>query len=185
MACKVRKIDYSSFLTICCVFLHRILFTRNSAHGSRVFEIPGISAEAMQLIIKFAYTGSMSVTEDNVQELFEAADQLLVPDIQQVCCNFIMKRLSSENCIGIWQFTNFCFSPELQQKAYNYILRNFEAVVSSEEFLQLSVQELTGILAKDELCVTDEKSLYEAIIKWMAHAPTERNRHFPALLSKV
>lgn len=166
-------------------FLHRALFTRHSAPDRQQFEIPGISAEVMQLIIQFASTGSVSVTEDNVQELFIAADQFIMAGVEQVCCNFLVERLSPENCIGIWQFTHVCRCLELKLKAYRYILRHFEEVISSEEFQKLSAQELMDILSRDDLCVRQEKTLYEAIIKWMSHAPTERNRHFPPLLSKV
>lgn len=139
----------------------------------------------MELIIEFAYTGSVSVTEDNVQELMLAADMLNVTDIVQTCSDFLSEQLCPENCIGIWQFTNICFSPELQRKAYSYITDHFEEVVSHEEFLQLSAQELTDILDRDDLNVRKESTLFEAILKWIAHMPEEREAHIAVLMSKV
>lgn len=55
----------------------------------------------MRLIIEFAYTGSVPVTAENVQELLLAADQFNVMDVVQTCCDFLGEQLRAENCIGI------------------------------------------------------------------------------------
>ncbi|XP_045930745.1 kelch-like protein 10 [Micropterus dolomieu] len=168
-----------------CSPYFRALFRRWSNPDAKVFNLPGLSPDMMQLIIEFAYSGSVSVTEDNVQELLLAADQLNVMDLVQACCEFLGEQLCPQNCIGIWQFTNICFSSELQRKAYRYIIDHFEEVVSCEEFLQLSVQELSDIIDRDDLSVRKESSVYEAILKWIAHKPEERKGHITVLLSKV
>ncbi|XP_068189700.1 kelch-like protein 10 [Antennarius striatus] len=165
-------------LTFRALFMHAV-------PERKVFEISNLSAEMMQLIINFAYTGSVSVTEDNVQQLFEAADQFLVTGIVQACCSFLEKNLTSENCIGIWQFTNFCFGPELRETAFYYILHNFNEVMYTQEFLQLSGEELQYILDRDDLNVVKEKSVCEAILRWIDVNPEERNKYFAGLLSKV
>lgn len=174
-------------LLLCPVFIltHRALFRRWSTPDKQVYDIPNLSPDMMQLIIEFAYNGSVSVTEDNAQELLLAADMLNVMDIVKICWDFLGTQLCSENCIGLWQFTNICFSAELRRKAYRYIIDHFEEVVCCEEFLQLSVQELTGILDRDDLNVRKESTSYEAIVHWIAHEPEKRNRHIAVLLSKV
>ncbi|XP_028453629.1 kelch-like protein 10 isoform X1 [Perca flavescens] len=161
------------------------LFRRWSTPDKKVFDIPGLSPDMMQLIIEFAYTGSVSVTEDNAQELLLAADQLNVMDIVQIGCEFLGEQLCPKNCIGIFQFTNICFSSELQHKAYRCIIDHFEEVVFSEEFLQLSVQELTDILDRDDLNVRKESAVYESILRWITHVPEKRKGHITVLLSKV
>uniref|UniRef100_A0A3P8TQN6 Kelch like family member 10 n=1 Tax=Amphiprion percula TaxID=161767 RepID=A0A3P8TQN6_AMPPE len=168
-----------------CTPYFRDLFSRCSSPDQVVFSIPNLSADVMQLIIEFAYGCSVSVTEDNVQELLLAADQLGVKSLVQTCCCFLGEQLCPRNCIAIWRLTNVCISPELRHKAYRYIADHFEDVVSCEDFLQLSVEELTDILDRDELSVRQENSVYEAMMKWIAHVPEERQGHIAALLSKV
>lgn len=163
----------------------RTLFTSWSKSDRRVYEIPGMSPDMMQLIIEFAYTGNVSVTEDSVQELLLAADQLIVIDVIQACWDFLEERLSPENCIGIWQFTDICPCPKLQHKAYHYIVNNFEEVALSEEVLHLSVDNLADILARDDLNVRNERSVFKAVHQWVAHAPEGRQNHLVLLLSKV
>uniref|UniRef100_A0A7N8X2V7 Kelch-like protein 10 n=1 Tax=Mastacembelus armatus TaxID=205130 RepID=A0A7N8X2V7_9TELE len=186
----VIKVDDAEFqihkIILCnCSPYFRALFTRWSTSDRKNFSVPGLSSNMMQLIIDFAYTGSVSVTEDNVQDLLLAADLLNVIEVVQTCSEFLGEQLCPENCIGIWQFTNICFSPELQCKAYSYIIDHFEEVVSCEEFQQLSVEELSDILDRDDLNVKKESTVYEAVVHWITHIPEERERHITLLLSKV
>uniref|UniRef100_A0A3P8ST07 Kelch like family member 10 n=1 Tax=Amphiprion percula TaxID=161767 RepID=A0A3P8ST07_AMPPE len=166
-----------------CTPYFRALFSHCS--DPLVINIAGLSPDMMQLIIDFAYTGSVSVTKDNVQDLLLAADQLNVMGVIQACCSFLGEQLCPQNCIGIWRFTNICVSPELQHKAHHCITDRFEEVVSCEEFLQLSAQELADILDRDDLNVRWERCVFEAVMRWIDHEPEERQRHLAALLSKV
>ncbi|KAM7384374.1 hypothetical protein PAMA_011635 [Pampus argenteus] len=170
---------------MCCISTLRALFRRWSTPDKKVFDIPGLSPYMMQLIIEFAYTGFVPVMEENVQELLLAADQLNVMEIVQTCCNFLEEQLCPKNCIGIWRFTKTFSSFELQRKAYRYIIEHFEDVISSKEFLQLTVQDLADIIEKDDLSVKNETTVYEAVLYWIAHAPKDRGGHIAVLLSKV
>ena len=96
-----------------------------------------------------------------------------------------MEQLSPENCIGIWQFTNICPCFELQSKAYQLTLDHFEEVVSSKEFQDLAVRELTDIITRDNLSVSKESTVCKAIFHWIAHRPEEIQGHLLLLLSKV
>ncbi|XP_031695662.1 kelch-like protein 10 [Anarrhichthys ocellatus] len=139
----------------------------------------------MQFIIEFAYTGLVSVTEENVQELLLAADQLNVMGVVQTCRDFLGEQLCPKNCIGIFQVTDTCLSPELRLKAYHFIVDHFEKVVLSEEFPQLSVQQLADILDRDDLNVSKESAVFEAILRWIAHEPEVRKAHIAVLFSRV
>lgn len=139
----------------------------------------------MQLIIKFAYDGTVSITDDNIQELLLAADQFDVKGVVGACCDYMGERLRPENCIGAWQISDICFCPQLKNKAFQFILNNFKQVVSSEQFQQLSAPELCDILDRDQLIVPKERTVFEAIHQWITHEPERRKAHFVVLLSKV
>ncbi|XP_053270297.1 kelch-like protein 10 [Pleuronectes platessa] len=160
------------------------LFKDRTTTG-QIFHIPLVSPDILRVIIEFAYTGSVASTEDNVQELMMTADMLNIVGIIQECSHFIGEQLCPQNCVGIWQFTNICHSSELRCKAFHYIIQHFEEVVPAEEFLQLSVKELTVFIGKDELNVRIESSVFEAILRWISHIPRERERYIAKLLSKV
>ncbi|XP_028254449.1 kelch-like protein 10 [Parambassis ranga] len=139
----------------------------------------------MELIIEFAYTGSVNVTETNARRLFMAADYLNIMELVQICCNFFEKTLCPYNCIGIWQFTKTHHTPELHLKAFHHVLRHFEEVVFGEEFLQLSAQDVSDIISSDNLNVRQEAAVFEAIIRWITHEPQEQEGYADLLLPKV
>ncbi|XP_063754747.1 kelch-like protein 10 [Eleginops maclovinus] len=184
---RVKDVEFQIHKVILCKCSKYFLafFRRWSTPGQQVFNISGLSADMMALIIEFAYTGCVSVTDDNVQELLLAADQLDVAGIVQNCCNFLEERLSIKNCIGIYQLTTSICCSGLKHNSFCYILDHFEEVVFSQEFQQLSVENFTAIIGRDELNVRKECTVYEAILLWIAHSPEERKGHIAALLSKV
>ncbi|TNN43469.1 Kelch-like protein 10 [Liparis tanakae] len=151
----------------------------------KVFVIPGMSPDVMRILIEFAYTGSVSVTVDNVQELLLAADQLGVLGVVKTCCDFLGERLGEENCVGIFRFTDVVYCPELQRRAHRYMVGHFEAVARHEEFPLLSLQQLVAVLERDDLNVSDERVAFEAVLRWIHHLPEEREAHVAVLLSKV
>ncbi|XP_037627492.1 kelch-like protein 10 [Sebastes umbrosus] len=169
-----------------CSSYFKELFTHWSTPDSRDFDIPNVTADMMKLIIDFAYTDSVLVTQDNVQELFVAADQFNVMGIVKVCCSFLEGQLSPQNCIGIWWFTGFHYTPETNHKAFLFMLNHFEEIAAtSEEFLLLSAGDLVKIIEKDQLNVKQEETVFEAVLRWIAHENEERREYIPLLLSNI
>ncbi|XP_043911358.1 kelch-like protein 10 [Protopterus annectens] len=170
-----------------CSPYFRALFTSAwSKAEEKVYSISGVSADMMQLIIEYAYTRTVPVTVDNVEELLVAADRFDVLGIVTACCDFLESQLCLENCIGIKKFADCYYCPELTQKASLFILHNFEEMTKvSIEFLQLSALEFEEIIENDELNVKKEEVVFEAIIKWISYDPQDRKKCLPILLTKV
>ncbi|KAG7519296.1 kelch 10 [Solea senegalensis] len=183
---RVKEVEFKTHTIILrrCSPYFRALFKYQSTSDNMVFDISDLSPNSMQLILEFAYTGSVNVRKDNVEELIIAADMLNVMAVVQACADFISEQLCPENCIGIWRLTNVV-NCDLQQKAHRYITCHFEQVYLCDEFLQLSVQELVGILDRDELNVKMEFIVFKAVSHWISHKPEEREKHIALLLSKV
>ncbi|KAM4579495.1 kelch-like protein 10 [Fundulus diaphanus] len=161
------------------------LFTRWSSPDKKVFHIPEISSEMMRFILDYAYTNSLTITEDNVCDILEATDQLNILKVVHACYMFLESLMRPENCIQTWRYATAYLQQELRSKAFSYILKHFEEVVRCDEFLELSADELADIIEKDNLTVRKESEVYEAIVRWTSHALQEREAHFPALLAKV
>ena len=54
----------------------------------------------METIVDFFYSGEIEISENNVQELLPVTCLLQVQSVQQACCEFLKRQLSSENCLG-------------------------------------------------------------------------------------
>ncbi|XP_070694999.1 kelch-like protein 10 [Pempheris klunzingeri] len=169
-----------------CSPYFRALFTTWSTPDSRLFDIPNVSPDMMKVIIDFAYTGFVPVTQQNVQELFIAADQFNVNGVIQACSDVLEEQLTIQNCISTWWFADTYYTPDLKHRVFLFILNHFEEVAAtSEEFLQLSAQQLTKIIENDRLNVNTEKKVFEAIVRWIAYSAEERREHTSLLLPKV
>lgn len=144
-----------------------------------------LSPAMMQLIIEFAYTNNIPVTEKTVRELLQTAGFLNIRSISNKCCNFLGDMLCTENCISIYQLTKYHFCIPLEQKAYKFILNNFESVETSKEFPQLEMENLCSIIASDHLCVCNEAVVFKAIIQWITYAIEDRRKFMAILFSKV
>ncbi|XP_043911367.1 kelch-like protein 10 [Protopterus annectens] len=170
-----------------CSSYFRALFAGAWSNAEkRIYNIPGVSPEMMNVIIEYAYTRTVSVTADNVVQLLATAVHFSVTGIVKACCNFLESQLCSENCIGIWKLVDCYYCPELKYKVQLFILHHFEEMVKlSEEFLLLPASKFGDIIEKDELNVKQENVVFEAIIKWVACDPHERRKFIPLLLSKV
>ncbi|XP_061199242.1 kelch-like protein 10 [Neopsephotus bourkii] len=177
---------HKSILCSCSPYFRALFASSWNRAEKTVYKIPGISPEMMRLIIEYAYTQTVDITTENVENLLIAADQFNVMGIVRLCCEFLESQLCFENCIGIYRLTEYYYCPELQEAAFLFILQHFEAVAKvSEEFLELSVSDLKNIIEKDELNAREEDAVFKAIVKWIDHDPRNRRHHIAELLSKV
>ncbi|XP_060729379.1 kelch-like protein 10 [Tachysurus vachellii] len=186
---RVDEVDFKVHKNILSAYspYFRALFTRWNNLDQSVHNINGVSPEIMDLIIHYMYTQDIQVTTDEVETLLATANYLLIQDLVMSCCEFIQEHLNPDNCLRIWQYadTHSCY--ELRDQAYMYTLHHFEDVVFSQsgKFLELTVEQLSDILEKDELNIKEEKTAFQAVFLWIRYDPSERKQHIVNLLQKV
>lgn len=177
---------HKSILCGCSQYFRAIFTNSWYPPDKQEYSIPHISSEIMELIVEYAYTRRVNITEENVHELLKAADYLAMSHLVNKCSAFLKARLRVETCFSIWRFARFYFCTKLEQQAFRFILHNFvEAVRVSEDFLDLTVEQLSEIIGNDELNVKRENVVFEAILHWIGHAPQERGAHIQVLLPRV
>ena len=86
----------SFFLTLFCVFFLGHL------RETDMKEIPiHIKEEdAFEQIIDYFYTSKLDINQSNVQKLIIVAGLLQLRKVQQACCDFVKRKITSENCLG-------------------------------------------------------------------------------------
>lgn len=147
--------------------------------------IHDVCPTTMCIILNFIYTGQIRVTELTVCRLLPAAAMFQVTDVIRACCVFLERQLSPGNAIGIANFAEQYSCIELQSKANQYILRNFSQVCEEEEFTQLSPKQLVELIRRDELNVTEEREVYNAVLRWVKANEEERKPIMHCVLSAV
>ncbi|KAG1675530.1 Kelch-like protein 17 [Nymphon striatum] len=132
-----------------------------------VVVLHGIDPTAARILIDFAYSGEISITEDNVQVLLPAANILQMFDIQKACCEFLTKQLDPTNCLGIRKFADVHSCSSLLSTANGFALLHFAKVTETEEFLNLTANEIMQIITNDNINVSSEDEVYRACINWI------------------
>uniref|UniRef100_A0A672V5G3 Kelch like family member 30 n=1 Tax=Strigops habroptila TaxID=2489341 RepID=A0A672V5G3_STRHB len=145
-------------------------------------ELKEVDPGALEMLLDFAYTGKVTINQDNVEGLMRTSSQLHFPTIQKVCSRYLWQQMDATNCLGICEFGESHGCPEVSSKAWSFLQENFEAVSLQEEFLQLSKERLAVYLSKDQLQVQEEQSLAEAVLRWVRHDPGSRAQFLPELL---
>ncbi|XP_047111182.1 kelch-like protein 12 [Schistocerca piceifrons] len=164
----------------------KAMFTTTLAESKQsVVVVNGVEPSTMALLLDYAYTSSVTVTRNNVQSLLAAANLLQVLPVRDAACQYLESHMDTTNCVGIHCFAETHACTELQEKAYNYTLKNFREVSRSEEFLNLSAAKLVEFVSSDNLEVEGEDTVFQAIMRWFNHSPELRRQEFHKVLEHV
>ena len=161
------------------------MFSGHMATTSDKVTVNEITATGMEILLDFIYQGEITITEDNVEDVFCGSCLLLLESVTQACCKFIQERLTLMNCWGIRALSDKFNCKDLLNRANAFIEENFVEAAKSEEFLMLPHSDLGDLLMNDEIVIPREEDLYELLLKWVEHNREERVKYFPSLLEKI
>ncbi|XP_035215648.1 kelch-like protein 17 isoform X1 [Stegodyphus dumicola] len=172
-------------LASCSAYFHAMFNCEMSEKDKSSITMHDVDPGALQLLVDFAYTGEVLISEDNVQALLPVASLLQVQSVREACCKFLLRQLHPSNCLGIRSFADAHSCEELHRKSHKYALQNFQEVALTEEFLLLPFCEVRDLIASDQLNVVSEEVVYKAIITWIRHDSSIRERYIGKLLHHV
>ncbi|CAG8733193.1 5642_t:CDS:2 [Dentiscutata erythropus] len=137
-----------------------------------VFEKQNISADVFNIILKYLYTGMVSIDDclpSKITDLLCAADELILPEmIAYVEEQFILQH-------NKWLYENFdkilhtAFKHDLWKKlqefCLDHICPNPDIVFRSSNFLQCDESILENLLQRDDLNMK-ENMLWDFLVQW-------------------
>ena len=181
-----KSVNCHRVVLACCSRYFRAMFLCEMMESRRSsVRIQDIDEAALIELIKFAYTAKIVLTVENVQSLLYASSILQMDHVSNACCTFMQTHLHPSNCIGIRTFAEQHGHDTLVACADDFIHNNFMDVVTCDEFVTMTVRHLDTLLASDDLNVTDEVVVYEAVIRWVKHDLESRRQHLAQLIGKV
>ncbi|XP_060874121.1 ring canal kelch homolog isoform X2 [Metopolophium dirhodum] len=161
------------------------MFTKFSERNHDVVVMREIDSTALQILVNFIYSGKIVVTEDNVQVLLPSANLLQLQEVKEACCDFLKSQLCPTNCIGINAIADKYSCTKLLTNSELYIQQHFSEVVSGDEFLSLSSEQVLKLISSDTIIVPSEEKVFESVIRWVKYDSGSRKCILPQLMEHV
>ncbi|KAL3096538.1 hypothetical protein niasHS_004319 [Heterodera schachtii] len=128
-------------------------------------EVTDVEPTAFKVMLSFIYTGDLSALNgDNVMEVLYAANKYNIPGLVdaslQVPVSSLPNVFFAYAQAKLYELENFACH------CLFYIDQNADALIKSEEFLQIDQKLLCEILGRDELQISGEIFVWDAALRW-------------------
>lgn len=148
-------------------------------------ELHSVAPHILNSLVDFIYTGEVTISQENVQDLMVAADMLELNEVVLGCTEFLKQELHDTNAIGIYRFAEGHNCEDLAKAALDYIQKHFPRICLEEEFYDLPKDQLIYFLSSEHLRVDSEFQVFQAALRWICHDLTQRKRYVFEILQHV
>lgn len=142
-----------------------------------VVRLQEIDSSTFVDILDFIYSGKLNICTENAEDLLRASTLFQLKMLHNKCEDFLLNHVSNDNCIGAWRLAKSHECMELAKKAWYVILENFTEVCKTEDFNFLDADEMYEIINDDDLHVTNEEIVCDAVFRWYRFEPETRTEH--------
>lgn len=143
-----------------------------------------LSAKVMRSILDYMYSGEIDINKENALDVTVAADYMLMPDLKNKGCNFLLRKMTASNCLTILKVAEKYNFAELYGKALKFAQENYHAICKKENFKSLSATQFEEIISGNDL-VAKEEDVFESLVEWVNFDLDTRRRLFHELFSHV
>ncbi len=150
-----------------------------------LLEIPGISFNALKVIVNYIYTGNVNVTAENARDVIPGFKMTQLKSAYDICEKFALDTVNPGNCIGVYSMATENDVQKLSAKALDVMVSNFTEVVSGREFLTMSENDVADYIQNENLKIPNEDPVFAAVVFWVRHQPQDRESSFSRLIKHV
>ncbi|XP_066282614.1 kelch-like protein 24 [Branchiostoma lanceolatum] len=175
---------HRNILAVCSEYFHAMFCSGHLESRQQKVDIHGVSPDTLQLLVDYAYTSKVTITESNAVELLEGANFFQILPVYDACVTFISNNLSAKDCLQMMQVGNMLSCPDLEKKARLCALKEFAAVSKTPEFLSLTKDQLITLISSDDLNASEE-TVYSAVMAWIDHDNEQRKEEMRELMELV
>ncbi|XP_067833202.1 BTB/POZ domain-containing protein 17-like [Heptranchias perlo] len=143
------------------------------------------AASCFEDFLRYFYTGSITVTVDNVFAIHGLAEKYNVEPLRRGCEQFLLDNVAAAGALDLalaWhRYARFVGFRQLEEACDTFVAWNMDAVMSSADWLSLEEAQLASLLQRCDLVVESEFALCQAVLRWLAPRPEAG----PALLAHL
>ncbi|XP_072020370.1 kelch-like protein 12 [Amphiura filiformis] len=150
--------------------------------------IPG-NTEAFQILLDFAYSGTLNLSLDTVIDVLEMAHYLQFDIVLQRCHAFLNCQLQRaegvnfdiEAVVRILTKADLFDFEDLKSRSKEYLAKNFK--MSEKFLLHMTPELMKEMLERSDL--SDEKEVFDTTLAWLQHDWQERKEYAFSLFQRI
>lgn len=104
--------------------------------------------KVMEQLLTYMYGGGIEIERANALDVAIAADFLILSELKQKACEFLISDLNSENCLFLLYMAEKYNVRELRDSAQKHILENYVPVSATSAFVTLTVEQMLAIVQR-------------------------------------
>ncbi|KAH0631624.1 hypothetical protein JD844_006054 [Phrynosoma platyrhinos] len=139
----------------------------------------------LQNLLTFLYSGELTLHSEIVEDLFTAASRLQLLPALTLISRYLIERISKENCLRLYMLARDHNNATLLRGTLRYLGLHFESVLEHQDFPHLDLGALICIISSDQLAVTSEIEVFQAVQRWVKAAPAQRLEALGTLLQHI
>ena len=172
-------------LSCCSTYFEGMLKFQKNFTTENIIEIQNVNGKAFKDLIDFIYSGSITISEQNVMDLLSGAHYLQMHEVQQFCFEFLRYNTTVVNSLDFLKMADHCKNEGLTKEIQQYISTNFDEVLLTENFKQLSIEELISCISSLNRSQVEESCIFQAIVTWCNCDREARRDHFVKLFKMI
>lgn len=163
---------------------------KNHRVGKEEISIKWPNAESIEMVLDYMYSGQVTISESNIEELIKLADQFLISKLKGYCEQFLEKILSLDNCFDYRDLAEKYSLTSLSDDIKQFILSNIHKVLESPDLLNFQPKKFTTFFVDlFRSCDSQTKlpivNIISTIAAWVKKDIPKRSRSFGTLLRTI
>ncbi|CAG5126215.1 unnamed protein product [Candidula unifasciata] len=150
----------------------RVMFKGVMAESKQdTIDLKGVSADGLQQVVEFIYSGEMTLSGENLTEVINTASHLQVASAIDVCSSYIKSLLTFDNYEELISIADTYSLEAVVTYWESMIHERFVEFSNTQAFLKMDGEKFAYHLAQDKLRVPSEYQLFLIVEKWLRHQP--------------
>ncbi|XP_060580004.1 BTB/POZ domain-containing protein 17-like isoform X2 [Ruditapes philippinarum] len=123
------------------------------------------------LFLRYIYSGSVGLTTDNVLPILLLADKYCIPALSTACVEYMTRHIvespDTNRTLSWYQYSKMTGNSLLVDKCRKFILSNFEIILKTADWMDLSKDEVVEFLSSSDLVISNEFDLWLKLEQWL------------------
>ncbi|KAL3848251.1 hypothetical protein ACJMK2_019120 [Sinanodonta woodiana] len=164
----------------------RVMFGGVMAESKQdTVDLKGVTADGLQHIIDFIYSGEMALHLDNLTEIINTASHLQVSSALDLCSMYIKSLMTFDNSEDFLSIADTYSLDNVLDHWDRMIQNSFHDFCQTQTFLKMDSSILVKHLSQNSLRVASEYKLFQYLEKWFRFNPLRINADGPNILRHV